>query len=184
MKVTPTELPGVLLLEPRVLRDERGFFLESYNARVLAEAAGIRAHFVQDNHSRSRRNTLRGLHYQVRQPQGKLVRVLAGEIWDVGLDIRRDSPAFGRWEGVHLGADDFRQLWLPPGLAHGFLVLSEWAEVLYKTTEYYAPEWERCIRWDDPELGIEWPLAGAPLLSPRDAAAPPLHEADLGPAGD
>ena len=178
MNVTPTVLPDVLVLEPKVFGDQRGFFLESWNERAFA-AAGIRAHFVQDNHSRSGRNVLRGLHYQLRQAQGKLVRVIAGEIYDVAVDIRRRSPSFGRWAGERLSADNRRMLWIPSGFAHGFLVVSESAEVLYKTTDYYAPEHERSIAWNDPELAIEWPLAGEPLLSARDAAGTRLREAEV-----
>jgi dTDP-4-dehydrorhamnose 3,5-epimerase len=180
MKVTPTELPEVLVLEPRVFSDARGFFVESYNRRTLAEAAGITKVFVQDNHSRSTRGVLRGLHYQVRQPQDKLVRVLAGRIFDVAVDLRRGSPRFGRWVGVELSADNFRQLWVPVGFGHGFLVLSETAEVLYKTTDYYAPAHERCVRWDDPTLAIAWPELGiAPILSAKDAQGPVLADAEV-----
>lgn len=179
MNIIETSLPGVLALEPKVFGDARGFFFESYNKRVLAEAAGIDAEFVQDNHSLSARNVLRGLHYQIRQPQGKLVRVVAGEVFDVAVDIRKDSPTFGKWAGVHLSADNKRMMWVPPGFAHGFLVLSESAEFLYKTTDYYAPEYERCIRWDDPDIGIVWPLAGAPLLSAKDRQGVALAEAEV-----
>lgn len=179
MNIIETSLPGVLALEPKVFGDARGFFFESYNKRVLAEAAGIDAEFVQDNHSLSARNVLRGLHYQIRQPQGKLVRVVAGEVFDVAVDIRKDSPTFGKWAGVHLSADNKRMMWVPPGFAHGFLVLSESAEFLYKTTDYYAPEYERCIRWDDPDIGIVWPLAGAPLLSDKDRQGVALAEAEV-----
>jgi dTDP-4-dehydrorhamnose 3,5-epimerase len=174
MQVTPTEIPGVLVLEPRVFADDRGAFFESFNAQAFAEAVGVTSQFVQDNHSVSRRAVLRGLHYQEPRPQGKLVRAVVGSIFDVAADIRPDSPTFGRWVGVELTAENRRQLWVPPGLAHGFLVLSESAEVLYKTTEFYAPGCEKCVRWDDPLLAIRWPLAGPPILSPRDAAAPPL----------
>jgi dTDP-4-dehydrorhamnose 3,5-epimerase len=169
VKVTPTALPGVLLLEPRVFGDERGFFFESFNRRVFQEATGWDGEFVQDNHSRSARGVLRGLHFQWRQPQGKLVRVACGEIFDVAVDVRRDSPSFGQWTGQVLSEDDRRQLWIPPGFAHGFLVLSEFADVLYKATDYYAPQHERCIAWNDPAIGIAWPLAGPPVLSPKDA---------------
>jgi dTDP-4-dehydrorhamnose 3,5-epimerase len=174
MQVTPTEIPGVLVLEPRVFTDDRGAFCESFNARAFAAAVGREVVFVQDNQSTSRRHVLRGLHHQEPQPQGKLVRAVAGTIYDVAADIRRESPTFGRWVGVELSAENRRQLWVPEGLAHGFLVLSELAEVLYKTTEFYAPGCEQCIRWDDPTLAIRWPLAAPPVLSPRDAAAPPL----------
>ena len=177
MKVVPTAIPEVLLLEPKVFGDPRGFFLESYNRREFQRATGIDADFVQDNHSRSAKNVLRGLHYQIRQPQGKLVRVAAGAVFDVAVDIRPGSATYGRWVGVELSADNHRQLWIPPGLAHGFLVLSDSADFLYKTTDYYAPQAEGSLRWDDPDLGIAWPDAGvAPVLSPKDAAAPSLRE--------
>jgi dTDP-4-dehydrorhamnose 3,5-epimerase len=174
MQVTPTEIPGVLVLEPRVFADDRGSFFESFNARAFAEAVGWEVAFVQDNQSTSRRHVLRGLHYQEPHPQGKLVRALAGTIFDVAADIRPGSPTFGHWVGVELSAENRRQLWVPEGLAHGFLVLSESAEVLYKTTDFYAPGCEKCLRWDDPTLAIQWPLAAPPVLSPRDAAAPLL----------
>lgn len=171
MKITPCIIADVLLIEPRVFGDERGFFLESFNQRAFNEATGLDLQFVQDNHSRSVRNVLRGLHYQAVQPQGKLVRVVAGEVFDVAVDIRPDSPTYGKWAGEVLSASNKRQLWVPPGLAHGFLVLSESADFLYKTTDYYAPEHERCIAWDDPTLAIEWPLAGEqPVLSAKDLA--------------
>jgi dTDP-4-dehydrorhamnose 3,5-epimerase len=177
--VTPTALPDILILEPRRFGDARGFFVESFNARRFAEATGVHAEFVQDNHSRSAQGVLRGLHYQIRQPQGKLVRVVRGRVFDVAVDLRRSSPAFGRWAGVELSEDNHRQLWIPPGFAHGFLVLSESADFLYKTTDYYAPEHERCVRWDDPSIGIEWPIRGqAPLLSAKDSAAPALSAAE------
>ena len=183
MHVIPTALAGVLVLEPRVFGDDRGFFMESYNRRSFAQATGLDIDFVQDNHSRSRRGVLRGLHYQLRQPQGKLVRVTHGAVFDVAVDIRRGSPTFGRWVGVELSADNHRQLWVPPGLAHGFVVLSDSAEFLYKTTDYYAPEHERSIAWDDPAIGIDWPLAAhgitAPLLSAKDRAGQPLSRAEL-----
>lgn len=178
MKISPTRLPEVLLIEPKVFGDARGFFLESWNERGFA-AAGIRARFVQDNHSRSERNVLRGLHYQIRQPQGKLVRVVAGEIFDVAVDIRRSSPDFGRWEGVRLNAESHKMLWIPAGFAHGFCVLSEFAEVLYKATEYYAPEHERCILWNDRELHIDWPLPSTPTLSAKDTAGTRLRDAEV-----
>jgi len=168
MKVTPGALPEVLMLEPRVFGDERGFFLESYNQRVFREAMGVGADFVQDNHSRSARNVLRGLHYQVNQAQGKLVRVVAGEVFDVAVDLRRSSPRFGRWMGLHLSAENKRMLWIPAGFAHGFLALKEATEVLYKATDYYAPEHERCVVWNDPDIAIDWPLAGVPLVSEKD----------------
>lgn len=177
--VTPTALPDILILEPRRFGDARGFFVESFNARRFAEATGVHAEFVQDNHSRSAQGVLRGLHYQIRQPQGKLVRVVRGRVFDVAVDLRRSSPAFGRWAGVELSEDNHRQLWIPPGFAHGFLVLSESADFLYKTTDYYAPEHERCVRWDDPSIGIDWPIRGqAPLLSAKDGAAPALSAAE------
>jgi dTDP-4-dehydrorhamnose 3,5-epimerase len=171
MKVTPCAIADVLLIEPRVFGDARGFFYESFNQRDFAKATGLDLQFVQDNHSKSGQGVLRGLHYQVQNPQGKLVRVVAGEVFDVAVDIRRDSPTFGQWVGEILSADNKRQLWVPPGLAHGFVVLSEHAEFLYKTTDYYAPEHERCIAWNDPTLAIEWPaMACAPKLSAKDAA--------------
>jgi dTDP-4-dehydrorhamnose 3,5-epimerase len=185
VKVTPTAIADVLLLEPRVFGDARGFFLESYNERAFREATGVEPRFVQDNHSRSGRGVLRGLHYQVLQPQGKLVRVARGRVLDVAVDIRRSSPTFGAWVSAELSEDNHRQMWLPAGLAHGFVVLSESADFLYKTTEYYAPEHERCIAWDDPEIGIDWGLAGAgiaqPLLSAKDRAGLPLARAELFP---
>jgi dTDP-4-dehydrorhamnose 3,5-epimerase len=174
MRFTPTELPDVILVEPQVFRDERGFFLESYHAGKFA-AAGLGASFVQDNHSRSERAILRGLHLQVRHPQGKLVRVIAGEVWDVAADVRRGSPTFGRWTGVHLSAASFRQLWIPPGFAHGFCVLGEAAEFEYLCTALYDRDDELTIAWNDPDLAIAWPLP-APVLSPRDAAAPRLRD--------
>jgi dTDP-4-dehydrorhamnose 3,5-epimerase len=169
MKVTPTALTDVLVIEPRVLGDSRGFLFESWNEREF-ERAGIRARFVQDNHTRSENGVLRGLHYQVGQPQGKLVRVISGEIFDVAVDIRRNSPTFGKFEGRRLDAQSRTMLWIPPGFAHGFCVLSDFAEVLYKATDFYAPGHERCIVWSDPDIGIEWPLSGAPKLSAKDAA--------------
>jgi dTDP-4-dehydrorhamnose 3,5-epimerase len=181
MQAVSTDLPGVIILEPKVFGDQRGFFYESFNARSFAEATGLEREFVQDNHSRSQRGVLRGLHYQVQQTQGKLVRVTAGEVYDVAVDIRSSSPTFGRWVGVHLSADNNRQLWIPEGFAHGFAVLSEYAEVLYKTTDYYAPEHERCIRWDDPTLAIDWPLQEAPQLSAKDQNGTLLTAAQLFP---
>jgi len=157
-----------MLVEPKVFGDERGFFFESFNKKAFLAATGLAVDFVQDNHSRSVRHVLRGLHYQIRQSQGKLVRVVQGEVFDVAVDIRRDSPTFGRWVGEHLSGENKKQLWIPPGFAHGFLTLSETAEVLYKTTDYYAPDHERCIVWDDPEIGIKWPSTAAPLLSAKD----------------
>ena len=180
MKVTACTIPDVLLIEPRVFGDDRGFFFESFNQRAFNQASGLDLNFVQDNHSRSARHVLRGLHYQIKNPQGKLVRVVSGEVFDVAVDIRRDSPTFGQWVGELLSASNKRQLWVPPGLAHGFVVLSDSAEFLYKTTDYYAPEFERCIAWNDPTLAIAWPaLEGAPLLSAKDAAGKALMNADL-----
>jgi dTDP-4-dehydrorhamnose 3,5-epimerase len=171
MKVTPCAIADVLLIEPRVFGDERGFFYESFNQRAFTEATGVTLPFVQDNHSKSAQGVLRGLHYQVQRPQGKLVRVVAGEVFDVAVDIRPDSPTYGQWVGQILSASNYRQLWVPPGLAHGFVVLSETAEFLYKTTDYYAPEHERCIDWNDPTLAIAWPdLGSAPKLSAKDMA--------------
>ena len=179
MKATPLAIPDVLLLEPRVFGDERGFFYESHNQSVFDALAGSPVRFVQDNHSRSARGVLRGLHYQIRQPQGKLVRVISGEVYDVVVDIRRSSPTFGRWIAERLDAQSHRQLWIPPGLAHGFLVLSESAEFLYKTTDYWAAAHERCIRFDDPQLAIDWPLDGAPILSAKDAQGSRFAQAEL-----
>jgi dTDP-4-dehydrorhamnose 3,5-epimerase len=180
MKITPTEIPEVLLIEPQVYADERGFFMETFQVRNYAEA-GLAASFVQDNLSGSRGGVLRGLHYQMRQPQGKLVSVLVGEVFDVAVDLRRSSPTFGRWVGAHLSAQDRRQIWVPPGFGHGFLVLSAWAELAYKASDFYSPGWERTIRWDDPTLAIRWPLAAGqqPLLSPKDAQGCLLADADL-----
>lgn len=168
MRVIPTAIPDVLLLEPTVFEDERGFFLESYNERMFQEQTGVVAQFVQDNHSRSSRHVLRGLHYQARQAQGKLLRVVQGEVFDVVVDIRKGSSTYGKWVGDRLSAENKRLMWVPPGLAHGFLVLSESADFLYKTTDYYAPEEEGCIAWNDPDLAIAWPIAGQPLLSAKD----------------
>jgi dTDP-4-dehydrorhamnose 3,5-epimerase len=163
MKAIATKIADVLLLEPKVFGDERGFFFESFNHQAFEAATGVKTAFVQDNHSKSAQGVLRGLHYQVQNPQGKLVRVVAGEVFDVAVDIRPDSPTFGKWVGEVLSADNKRQLWVPPGLAHGFVVLSEHAEFLYKTTDYYSPEFERCIAWDDPTLSIAWPSLDAPF---------------------
>jgi len=179
MKVTPTELPEVLLVEPRVFGDARGFFLETFQAERYA-AAGIPGHFVQDNLSRSAKGTLRGLHFQEPRAQGKLVLVLHGAVWDVAVDVRRGSPRFGRWVGLELSEENRRQLWIPPGFAHGFCVVSDTADFFYKCTELYAPETERVVRWDDPALGIRWPIA-APLLSAKDRAAPTLADAPVLP---
>lgn len=171
MNVVTTLIPDVLILEPKVFGDARGFFFESFNQRVFEQAVGAKVSFVQDNHSRSAKGVLRGLHYQTQQAQGKLVRVARGRVFDVTVDIRRGSPTFGKWVGVELSEDNHRQLWVPAGLAHGFVVLSESADFLYKTTDYYAPEFERSIRWDDPDLAIEWPLDSPPALSKKDAEA-------------
>ena len=177
MKVERAAIPDVLLLEPKVFGDARGYFMETWNARGF-ESLGIKAQFVQDNHSRSSKNVLRGLHYQLRQPQGKLVRVTVGEIWDVAVDLRRASPTFGRWAGTRLDAASHRMLWVPAGFAHGFVVLSEHAEVQYKATDYYAPEHERTLLWNDPALAIAWPLAGEPVLSDKDRRGTPLARAE------
>jgi dTDP-4-dehydrorhamnose 3,5-epimerase len=179
MQVLKTTIPEVLIFEPRVFGDERGFFFESFNQKVFNEATGLSPDFVQDNHSRSAKGVLRGLHYQVQQAQGKLVRVSAGEVFDVAVDLRRGSATFGQWVGAHLSAENKRQMWVPEGFAHGFLVLSECAEFLYKTTDFYAPQYERCIRWDDPEIGIAWPLQGQPTLSAKDQQGKSLQEAEL-----
>ncbi|MBA1272997.1 dTDP-4-dehydrorhamnose 3,5-epimerase [Stutzerimonas azotifigens] len=178
MNVIETSLPGVLVIEPKVFGDARGFFYESFNAARFEDATGVKREFVQDNHSKSQRGVLRGLHYQIQQPQGKLVRVVAGEVFDVAVDLRRSSPTFGKWFGIHLNAESHRQLWIPEGFAHGFVVLSETAEFLYKTTDYYAPAYERSLLWNDPALGIEWPIDQAPQLSPKDVAGLPLSEAE------
>ena len=175
MRVIPTAIADVLVLEPRVFGDARGFFFESFNQRTFAEVTGVTLPFVQDNHSRSQKGVLRGLHYQVQQAQGKLVRVAQGVVFDVAVDIRPESPTYGSWVGEYLSADNKRQMWVPPGLAHGFLVLSDSAEFLYKTTDYYAPEHERCIAWNDPNLGIDWPLGGiSPQLSAKDQSGQPF----------
>ena len=181
MKATPLAIPDVVLLEPRVFGDDRGFFFESFNQAKFEAAIGRSVHFVQDNHSRSARNVLRGLHYQVRQPQGKLVRVVAGEVFDVAVDLRKSSPTFGQWVGETLSAENKRQLWVPEGFAHGFVVLSESAEFLYKTTDYYAPEHERCLLWNDPSLGIAWPIEGEPALSSKDKEGRLLEDAEVYP---
>ncbi|MEW5984802.1 MAG: dTDP-4-dehydrorhamnose 3,5-epimerase [Acidobacteriota bacterium] len=181
MKVTAARIPGVLELEPRVFGDERGFFLECWNAKAFREATGLDVTFVQDNHARSSRGVLRGLHYQLERPQGKLVQVARGRIFDVAVDLRRSSPAFGRWVGVELSDEDHRQVWIPPGLAHGYLVLSDEADVTYKATEFYAPEAERTILWSDADLAIAWPhdLGEQPIISARDAAGTPFTKADV-----
>ncbi len=177
MNKIPTSLPGVFVLEPRVFGDERGFFLESYNEKTFEEL-GIKEHFVQDNHSSSRRNVLRGLHYQIRHAQGKLVRVVLGEILDVAVDVRRRSPTFGKWASVRLSGDNKRMLWIPPGFAHGFRVMSEQAHVLYKATDFYSPESERTLAWNDPDLRIDWALDGEPIVSAKDQRGSALREAE------
>jgi dTDP-4-dehydrorhamnose 3,5-epimerase len=178
MKVSPASIPDVLILEPKVFGDARGWFVEIYNRRTFREATGLEVDFVQDNVSRSAKNVLRGLHYQIRQPQGKLIRVLAGAIWDVAVDLRRSSPTYRKWVAVELSAQAPKVLWIPPGFAHGFLVTSDAAEVQYKTTDYYAPEHERAVRWNDPELAIPWPLAGEPTVADKDQRAALLAKAE------
>jgi dTDP-4-dehydrorhamnose 3,5-epimerase len=180
MQVLPTAIPDLLVIQPKVFGDDRGFFFESFNQRRFAELTGITDQFVQDNHSKSARNVLRGLHYQIRQPQGKLVRVVAGEVLDIAVDIRKDSPSFGKWVGQILSAENKTMLWIPKGFAHGFVVLSDSAEFLYKTTDYWAPEHERCILWNDPDLAIDWQLDGKlPLLSGKDQAGKLFREAEV-----
>lgn len=179
MKVIPTAIPDVLILEPKVFGDSRGFFFESFNQAAFNQATGLNPKFVQDNHSRSAKGVLRGLHYQIQQPQGKLVRVVRGAVFDVAVDIRTSSPTFGKWVGVELSEENQRQLWVPPGFAHGFLVLSEFADVLYKTTDYYAPEYERSIAWNDPAMGIAWPLDAEPQLSGKDKMGMLLAQAEV-----
>ena len=181
MKIETTGIPGVLIIEPRVFGDERGFFFESINQRQWQQNTGLATTFVQENHSRSGRNVLRGLHYQIRQPQWKLVRVIVGEVFDVAVDLRRGSPFFGRWTGVHLSAENKKQFWVPEGFGHGFVVLSEVAEFLYLTTDYYAPEHERAVVWNDPDLAIRWPITGEPILSPKDRDAPLFQAAEMYP---
>jgi dTDP-4-dehydrorhamnose 3,5-epimerase len=181
MNVVPTEIPEVVIIEPKVFEDDRGFFFESFNRRAFAEKPGVEADFVQDNHSRSSQNVLRGLHYQIQQPQGKLVRVVAGAVFDVAVDIRKSAPTFGKWVGCLLSAENKRLLWVPVGFAHGFLVVSQTAEVLYKTTDYYAPAHERCILWNDPDLAINWELTATPVLSAKDQAGQPFKAAELFP---
>lgn len=181
MKVTPTRIPDVLIIEPKVFGDDRGFFFDSFNQKAFNEAVGEDITFVQDSHSKSAKNVLRGLHYQIRQPQGKLVRVVRGVVFDVALDIRQSSPTYGKWVGVELSDDNRKQLWLPPGFAHGFLVISESADFLYKTTDYYAPENERCIAWNDPSIGIQWPADGVPQLSTKDMLGKSLVNAEVFP---
>lgn len=180
MNIIATEIPEVLIIEPRVFGDDRGFFLESFNERTFTEKTGINTQFVQDNHSRSAKNVLRGLHYQIQQTQGKLLRVVAGEIFDVAVDIRKSSPTFGKWVGCLLSGENKRQFWVPAGFAHGFLVVSDSADVLYKTNDYYAPQYERSILWNDPDIGIDWPLDGAsPILSAKDEAGQLLKSAEV-----
>ena len=179
MKATPLAIPDVILFEPKVFGDERGFFFESFNQRQFEEAVGRPVQFVQDNHSRSVKNVLRGLHYQIQQPQGKLVRVVAGEVFDVAVDLRQNSPTFGQWVGARLSAENKHQLWVPEGFGHGFVVLSETADFLYKTTDYYAPEHERCIAWNDPTLGIDWPINEGPSLSAKDSRGLLLDKAEV-----
>lgn len=181
MKVIKTKIPDVLIIEPRIFGDSRGFFYESFNAKVFAEQTGITTQFVQDNHSRSSKNVLRGLHYQIRQPQGKLVRVVRGEVFDVAVDIRKSSSTFGEWVGCILNEENKKELWIPPNCVHGFLVLSEYADFLYKTTNYYSPEYERAILWNDRDLGIEWPIDSEPILSTKDKAAQPFQTAEVFP---
>ena len=179
MKVTPTAIPDVLVIEPKVFGDDRGFFFESFNRKVFVQATGFDVDFVQDNHSKSAKNVLRGLHYQLQQPQHKLVRVIAGEVFDVAVDIRQGSPTFGKWVGEILSGENKKQLWVPAGFAHGFVTLSDSAELLYKVTDYYSPAHERCIVWNDPAIGINWPTSVPPLLSAKDALGKTLAQADL-----
>jgi dTDP-4-dehydrorhamnose 3,5-epimerase len=181
MNVIPTIIPEVLIIEPKVFGDARGFFYESFNKKILAEKAGVTAEFVQDNHSRSSKNVLRGLHYQIQHAQGKLVRVIEGEVFDVAVDMRKSSPTFGKWVGVHLSEENKRMLWVPPGFAHGFVTLSETCEFLYKTTDYWYPEFERSLLWNDPSLGIHWPHEGEPQLAAKDAVGKQLQDADVYP---
>jgi len=181
MKIIPTDIPEVLAVDPSVYGDERGFFFECFNLKLWREKTGLSQPFVQHNHSRSAKGVLRGLHYQIQQPQGKLVRVVAGEVYDVAVDIRKGSPTFGKWVGAYLNADNKREFWIPEGFAHGFVVLSDMAEFLYITTDYYAPEHERCIVWDDPDINIEWPIDFAPLLSEKDRDGSLLRDAELYP---
>jgi dTDP-4-dehydrorhamnose 3,5-epimerase len=179
MKFTPLAIPDVMVLEPQVFGDDRGFFFESFNHRQFEDAVGKSVQFVQDNHSRSAKNVLRGLHYQIAQPQGKLVRVVQGEVFDVAVDIRKNSPTFGKWVGEVLSAENKKQLWVPEGFAHGFVTLSDTAEFVYKTTDYYAPAHERCIKWDDPTIGIAWSISAAPLASAKDQVGKTLLQAEL-----
>jgi dTDP-4-dehydrorhamnose 3,5-epimerase len=179
MKVTATAIPEVLIIEPKVHGDNRGYFFESFNAGAFLQATGLKREFVQDNHSKSVKNVLRGLHYQIKQPQGKLVRVVLGEVFDVAVDLRKDRKTFGRWVGVHISAENKKQVWIPEGFAHGFVVLSETAEFLYKTTTYYAPQYERSLLWSDPALNIDWPITEAPRVTAKDAVAPLLADAEV-----
>lgn len=179
MQVIRTAIPEVLIIEPKVFGDDRGFFFESFNQQTFESLTGVKASFVQDNHSKSAVNVLRGLHYQIQQPQGKLVRVVAGEVFDVAVDLRRQSSTFGQWVGSVLSAENKRQMWVPPGFAHGFLVLKDATEFLYKTTDYYAPQYERCVRWDDPDIGIAWPLLAPPILSVKDKVGLDLSKAEV-----
>ena len=179
MNIIPTKISDVLIIEPQVYGDDRGFFLESFNAHKFASETGVTLPFVQDNHSRSTKNVLRGLHYQIQQPQGKLVRVVIGEVLDVAVDIRKSSPTFGQWVSCVLSAENKKQFWVPPGFAHGFLVLSDTADFLYKTTDYYAPQYERSLLWNDPNLNIDWQIAEEPILSAKDRSASPLNTAEL-----
>lgn len=179
MNIVKTELPDVLIIEPKVFGDARGFFFESFNAKTFAALTGLNPTFVQDNHSRSAKNVLRGLHYQIKQPQGKLVRVSAGEVFDVAVDVRKSSPTFGQWTGTTLSAENKRMMWVPEGFAHGFVVLSESADFLYKTNGYYTPEHERCVLWNDPAIGIDWPLTGEPILAAKDLAGKRLQDAEV-----
>lgn len=181
MRAVPTAIPEVLVLEPKVFGDQRGFFFESFNARVFEQVTGVKSNFVQDNHSASVKNVLRGLHYQICNPQGKLVRVVKGEVFDVAVDLRRSSPTFGHWVGVHLSAENKKQLWIPEGFAHGFLTLSETAEFLYKASDYYAPQHERSVLWNDPALGIPWPIDALPVLAAKDASGHCLAQAECFP---
>ena len=181
MKVIPTSIPGLLIIEPKVFGDARGFFFESFNQKAFSDATGLDETFVQDNHSRSTQGVLRGLHYQIQHPQGKLVRVTQGEVFDVAVDLLRGSPHFAQWVGMLLSAENKRQLWIPPGFAHGFVVTSESAEFLYKTTDFWHPEHERTLLWNDPGIGVAWPITGEPQLAPKDAAGKRLHEAEIFP---
>lgn len=181
MHIIPTKIPDVMIIEPQLFTDSRGFFYENYNEKAFTEKIGVAAHFVQDNHSRSAQNVLRGLHYQIQKPQGKLLRVVAGSVFDVAVDLRKSSPTFGQWVGYLLSDENKRQIWVPEGFAHGFLVVSEFAEVLYKTTDYYAPQYERCVLWNDPDIDIDWPLMAEPMLSAKDQAGQTLKNAEVFP---